>query len=278
MFAGAKFTVGFRTPGEHRHHGYDIAVDHGSDVHELENYRRLVRAIGVDPSHLPSLGKIGLRDRSGPCDAGPIVFHMWPGGSGAELKEWPPERWLTAADLLIKDGRQLVLTGSPEQHPLNESFISSLSPSVRRAVRNVAGQSLTETARILAQASLVVSVNTGIMHMAAAVQVPLVALHGPTNVERWGPISDRAISVISPLAGCGYLNLGFEYPRRHPPACMNAISIDTVLSAIHFAHERLALVPERKTAEDLPYSLKWDPTWSTPSCKPIITTPSAAGK
>jgi ADP-heptose:LPS heptosyltransferase len=264
ILGGARFTAGFRTPQQYRHFGFDLAVEHSANVHELENHRRLVRAIGVDPSHLPSLGKIDHGEEPVPGVAGSIVCHMWPGGSGAELKEWPTERWLALASAFTKDGYRLILTGSPDQHALNERFMSLLGPRARNAVSNLAGRSLVETARILSQAALVVSVNTGVMHMAAAAHVPLVALHGPTNVNRWGPISDHAIAISSPDPGCGYLNLGFEYPRGCPPKCMATISSDMVLAASHYALTQFAAVPAQRTAKCLPYSLNWNANWKAP--------------
>src|SRR6202011_3253610 len=45
--SGAHFVVGFRTPGEARHFGYDLSVEHSNNVHELENHRRIVRALGI---------------------------------------------------------------------------------------------------------------------------------------------------------------------------------------------------------------------------------------
>jgi ADP-heptose:LPS heptosyltransferase len=235
----SSFTVGFRTDGEHRHFGYDIAVAHGDDVHELENHRRLVKVLGILPSHMPSLRyeTSGMRGRI-PVQQPFVVVHMWPGGSGAELKEWVAERWLQVVKELTRGGYRIILTGAREQWALNESFIESMGPAQRSFAENVAGISLAETTYILSQALLVISVNTGVMHLAAAVGVPLVALHGPTNVKRWGPVSDRAISVESPLKGCGYLNLGFELPRRCPPKCMEAIAVGKVLAACRLAIER----------------------------------------
>jgi ADP-heptose:LPS heptosyltransferase len=92
----------------------------------------------------------------------------------------------------------------------------------------------------------VVSVNTGIMHMADALSGSLVALHGPTNARRWGPVSTTSISLESPLPGAGYLDLGFEFPRQVPD-CMKALSFDTVLTACRAAlnHKR----PSRRGSE-----------------------------
>jgi heptosyltransferase-3 len=75
-----------------------------------------------------------------------------------------------------------------------------------------------------------VSVNTGIMHLAAAMNVPLVALHGPTSARRWGPLGPHTVALESPCQGCGYLDLGFEY-KRQPRDCMNAISYRMVREA-----------------------------------------------
>jgi len=75
-----------------------------------------------------------------------------------------------------------------------------------------------------------VSVNTGLMHLAAAMDVPTVGLHGPTSALRWGPKGTRSIAVVSADPASQYLSLGFEYPA----SCnaMRAIHADAVIDAI----------------------------------------------
>lgn len=103
--------------------------------------------------------------------------------------------------------------------------------------RNIAGVPLIETLHVLAGAKLTVSVDTGVAHMAAALDVPLVALYGPSKAERWGPVGERTIVVQSPLASSGYLNLGFETPHN-PPPCMEAICYESVQNACKTALQR----------------------------------------
>ena len=55
LFSRASFTVGFQTPRQYRHYAYDQIVEHSSDVHELENYRRMVRELGVTTQNVPFL-------------------------------------------------------------------------------------------------------------------------------------------------------------------------------------------------------------------------------
>ena len=222
LFSRASYTVGFRTQGQHRHYGYDLTVEHSSDMHEIENFRRLVGAIGVKTGNAPSLQRppTGLQENY-------VALHLWPGGRRRQLKLWPSERWLQLIEDFAGWGLQVVLTGAPSDHGGNEEIIRRLQPWARVFVRNVAGVSLRETASVLAWSRLVVSVDTGVMHMAAALNVPLVALHGPSSSRRWGPVSERAVVVESSVPGCGFISLGWENLSR-PPACMEGIRYERV--------------------------------------------------
>jgi heptosyltransferase-3 len=227
LLCSASFTIGFQTRGQHRHYGYDVTVEHSSNVHEIENYRRLVRALGVKTGNLPRLRPPSPGALSA---ANYAVFHLWPGGRRKKLKQWPDERWLELVEEIASQDVEVVLTGAPADRDGNDAFIERVRPYARAFVRNAAGLSLQETAAMLAHSRLVVSVDTGVMHMAAALGAPLVALHGPTSSRRWGPISEKAIVVDSPLDGCGYLNLGWEYSSR-PLTCMECIPYEAVRDA-----------------------------------------------
>jgi heptosyltransferase I len=221
------FTVGFRTTAQYRHYGYDIAVEHSAEVHELENYRALVRGLGVQTESMPHLEALEanpLADRSY------VVCHLWPGGIDSDLKEWPLENWTQLFGELMRKGLEVVLTGSLADRNRNQDLTTGLPPDVLPNVHSVAGLGLAKTAAVLAGARLVVSVNTGIMHMAAALGSSVVGLQGPTSSRRWGPIGEKSIAVDSTLKACGYLNLGWEYPKN-PPACMEAISLESVVHA-----------------------------------------------
>jgi len=78
---------------------------------------------------------------------------------------------------------------------------------------------------------ILVSGNTGIIHLGAAVDTKVVALHGPTNPNEWGPYNKESTVIKSskPCAPCLYL--GFEY-KCHKPDCMDEISVDEVFDAV----------------------------------------------
>lgn len=228
LLSGARWTIGFETPGQRRHYGYDETVPHLRDVHELENYRRLAARLGVESRREPALSPNGVVD----APRRPfVVFHLWPGGYRSELKEWPLSSWRELARRLAARGYSIVLTGSEADAARTEEFARSCN-GVADSIESVAGRyPLRELPGLLRRASCVVSVNTGVMHLAAAAGAPTVALNGPTSEARWGPVGARAMSVNSDLPGCGYLNLGFEYDGRRTD-CMCGISVDRVVDAV----------------------------------------------
>ncbi len=240
--ARTRYTIGFSTSRQHRHFAFDSSIRHVAHRHEVDNVRALLAPLGVAS---------GLRPRARSAIAGAgrsaiaekaIVLHPWASGFRSFMREWPEDCWAELARSLIADGSPVVITGGPADRSRADSLCARIDRPGRVMV--LAGKAtLLETAEQLASASAVISVNTGIMHLAASLDCPLVALHGPTDPLRWGPLSDAA-DVIGPgrSEGGAYLNLGFEYPEDAPD-CMSAISVDEVL-----ALARLHL-PARATAE-----------------------------
>lgn len=228
--SGACYIVGFRTHGQGRHYAFDAAVDHAANIHELENYRRLVLVtLGVRGVTAPALRSSAACD---PPFADPyVVFHPWASGFRSELKEWSEERWIDLAQELSARGYGIVVTGSAADWKRSEDFAERCKRRVDR-VENVSDRySIRELVTVLRRAQCVVSVNTGVMHLAAAAGARTVALNGPTAAQRWGPVGDRVVSVDSDLPGCGYLSLGFEYDgNRHD--CMDGIHPASVIRAL----------------------------------------------
>jgi ADP-heptose:LPS heptosyltransferase len=227
--SGASWKAGFDTPGQCRHYAYDATVTHSANRSELANYRELISTIGVTSTSLPSF-RPARPTPALPVEGPFVVFHLWPGGFRSELREWPPESWRSLAGRLAKSGFTIVLTGGPADVGRTDAFIRS-SGDLAKHMKSVAGRyGLDEVIDLIGSAKCVVSVNTGLMHLAAAVGVPTVGLNGPTSAKRWGPIGPNVVCINSDLPGCGYLNLGFEYDGRRTD-CMRGISVDRVVSA-----------------------------------------------
>jgi heptosyltransferase-3 len=229
--SGARYRVGFRTANQHRHHGFDIAVEHSSTVHELDNFRALVAAAGIRSTAAPRIDRRALPPAPSVASGPHLVFHPWSGGFRGEIKEWPADRWTQLAVQLRDLNARVLITGSPPHRIDSENLARQLTGAGCDAV-SVAGElSFTHLAAVVAASRVVVSVNTGVMHLAAILGVPTVALDGPTPPLRWGPIGPRAVSVTPDVAGCGYLDLGSEYDGQRLD-CMAHIPIDAVERAV----------------------------------------------
>lgn len=228
--SGAGWTAGFATDGQRRHYAFDATVPQSPSVSELDHYRALAATLGVDSGSLPRF------EPEEPLPelpvAGPyVVFHLWPGGYRSDLREWPQERWRELVRIADERGFAVILSGGPGDVERAAAFVESCGgPSERLA--SIAGEfGLATLTAILAEARCVVSVNTGVMHIAAAVGTATIALNGPTSSQRWGPIGPRTVTVDSELPGCGFLNLGWEYDGRRTD-CMRGITVQRVAAAL----------------------------------------------
>ena len=231
-FSRSRLTIGFKTAGQYRHYLYDRTIEHSNRQHEIENYRGLIKTLGILPAASPRIHtdkNIVSQFTTGKTPY--IVLHPWPGGTKRFLKEWADENWIFLAQKIVTAGFNIFITGSPSDQARSKEITIAAGEENNR-INNVAGKlSLVETISLIRNSEMVVCVNTGIMHIAAALDVPMVALHGPTAVERWGPLSDKAVIISAGKSNCGYLNLGFEYPAN-PPDCMGAITVDEVLQGV----------------------------------------------
>ena len=155
---------------------------------------------------------------------------MFPGGSRSYLKEWPDANWIEIIDQLTAHHYEVFLTGAKIDREKAEQIKAQIAN--RGSVNIVAGTlDLKQTAELLKSSMLVISVDTGIMHLASALGCNLIALHGPTSVKRWGPLAANAISLQSGLQCSPCLNLGFE-SRCQTNSCMKSITTTALMDAI----------------------------------------------
>jgi heptosyltransferase-3 len=160
-----------------------------------------------------------------------VVFHLWASGQRSWLREWPEDRWLELAQRLAGSQTVFAVTGAPADLPRTEPFVATLGAAGLRAEPFVGTDGFKSLARLLMRARVVVSVNTGVMHLAAIVGAPTVSINGPNRNGRWGPVGPRAFGVEAPGEGCGYLHLGFNFDGQATD-CMERISVDHVVAAV----------------------------------------------
>jgi lipopolysaccharide heptosyltransferase II len=113
-------------------------------------------------------------------------------GAAHPTKRWSLEQWQRLAILLTCAGYRVVIVGGPEDILAGEAVARAAGPSARSGAGRF---DLQESGALLAESRVVVSGDTGLMHMATAVRTPVVALFGPT-VEQFGFFPYRARAAV----------------------------------------------------------------------------------
>ncbi|NIH11689.1 MAG: ADP-heptose--LPS heptosyltransferase RfaF [Serratia symbiotica] len=124
-----------------------------------------------------------------------------PGAEFGPAKRWPHYHYATLAQRLIEQGYQIALFGSAKDYAAGEQIRTALQANARDCCINLAGKTQLEQAVILiASCQAIVSNDSGLMHITAALNKPLIALYGPSSPDFTPPLSDKA-KVIRLISG-----------------------------------------------------------------------------
>lgn len=116
-----------------------------------------------------------------------------PGAEFGPAKRWPHYHYATLAKMLIEQGYSVRLFGSKKDEAAGEQIRLALPENLQRYCLNLAGQTdLNQAVDLIADCNAVVSNDSGLMHIAAALNKPLVALYGPTSPQYTPPLSQNA--------------------------------------------------------------------------------------
>ncbi len=119
-----------------------------------------------------------------------------PGAEFGPAKRWPHYHYAKLAERLIEQGYSIRLFGSNKDVEVGEQIRSSLPESLQRYCANLAGQTaLNQAVDLIADCTAMVTNDSGLMHIAAAVGRPLVAVYGPTSPQYTPPLSDKAVII-----------------------------------------------------------------------------------
>jgi heptosyltransferase-1 len=141
-------------------------------------------------------------------------------GAGWGAKQWPAERYGEVAASLAEIGLKSLINFGPGEESLMRAVESTSKGTAQGIVC-----SLTELIAITRRARLFIGGDTGPMHLAAALGIPVIAIFGPTNPARNGPFGTRSIVLRSPASPTTHSR------RSQPDPGMLEISPDQVVAA-----------------------------------------------
>ena len=250
-FTGAPERIGFNTEGR----GLLLTkkVPYRHDQHEVQNFLDVLRADNINiiddylEAWLSESEKSFAHDffRQAAVESNEAVFALHPFAANPS-RAWHIDNFIDLANRLqeLYQVRILVFGGTRDVAAAN-AFQETVSPAPIMAVGNT---SLRESMALLSRCSLLICNDSGIMHLAAAMQIPLVALFGPQSPLKFGPWGDKC-SVIYKHFPCSPCKQKFfqecEPSHRLSPECVEAISVSDVLDKIRGVTQELRIVTKK---------------------------------
>lgn len=242
FLTGARERIGFDTEGR----GFLLSrkVPYRHDVHEVENFLEVLRADGVPVADDYLEAWISPAEQAaadaflagqGFAGEAPLVgIHPF---TANPARAWHPDNFIETANRLQEEfGVRTVVFGGPRERDLAARFEERIVP---RPVMAVGTLGLRATMALLTRCVLLICNDSGIMHLAAAVGTPLVALFGPQSPVKFGPWG-RECDIIYKRFPCSPCKQKFfqecQPSPRMKPYCMEEITSADVIAR---AAERL---------------------------------------
>ncbi|MRR17875.1 MAG: lipopolysaccharide heptosyltransferase II [Deltaproteobacteria bacterium] len=201
-------------------------------VHQIHYYLEMVKALGcrdVDNTlHLEALiSPANAREVMRQCLPGNTrsIIGIAPGATYGPAKKWLADRFAAAADRLALDlNAQVVLFGGK----MDRETAAEVCRQAHTNIINLAGKSsLTESIYLISQCRLFISNDSGLMHVAGALNIPTVAVFGSTNPATTSPAGEKTVLVRKEVECSPCLKKTCPTDFR----CMTLITVDDVVAA-----------------------------------------------
>ncbi|KAB0664868.1 glycosyltransferase family 9 protein [Oryzomonas japonica] len=200
--------------------------------YEIDSFFRLLVPLGIEPHEVvfPFLDVPGEAVEQGDALLGEIkgkaYVIIFPGASIPE-RQWGAERFRKVAEMLTAFGIAVVVVGGREDERQGEIIVAG------GAGLNLAGRtSLSETAAVIQKSVLLVSGDSGVLHIAVGLGVPTVSLFGPGRAKKWAPRGEHHLVIDKVLTCSPCTTFGTTPPCPIAARCMRDITVDEVCNAV----------------------------------------------
>jgi lipopolysaccharide heptosyltransferase II len=195
--------------------------------HQSARYLRIAQICGAGNSHQPTSNiRMAASDERSAINYQPLQIGLSPGAEYGPAKRWLPERFAeAAAKVAAQTPVQWVLFGTPKDAEIGEQIATSLGDS---CVNRIGQTTLDQLILALRDCRLLLTNDTGTMHLASLLGVPVVAIFGSTEPGLTGPLGDRHI-ILRHHVECSPCFL-----RKCPIdfRCMKAVAVQEVVDAV----------------------------------------------
>lgn len=229
--AGIPYRLGYKTDGRHLLLTHGVHLDPRlKKVHEIEYYLGILEGAGLRPAGRELTLQVSDKERHEAeaflseyeINVAQPLIGVSPGATYGPAKRWFPERFATLCDRLQESsGARIVILGGPGDAAAGDQ----VSRSMKIPPVNLCGKTtLRQAVSVIDRCHLFVTNDSGLMHVAAALDIPLVAIFGSTNPVTTGPVGSKSHIVRVPMDCSPCLKP--RCPEDH--RCMEEITVDRV--------------------------------------------------
>ena len=226
----APMLIGFATNERSRLFTNPITYSH--DDYEVDSFIHLIAPLAVEPVQpaerfLVVPADAGQREEALVASLANRAFvAIFPGASIPE-RRWGEDRFRRLAELLAAFDVPVVVVGGEADKGAGEAIVANGKGL------NLAGRtSLSETAAVIQKSALLVSGDSGVLHIAVGLGVPTVSLFGPGRSRKWAPRGERHVVINKALPCSPCTTYGTTPPCRDDARCMQEITVDEVFNAV----------------------------------------------
>jgi len=236
FLAGIPRRIGFTTDGRRLLLTHPVPFGEAEKtIHQTDAFLRIVNHFGIKAKEKRQQLALLDSERAWVKEQlaeGPVVT-INPGAAYGSAKRWYPERFAAVGDFLAGEyGMQVVLIGGPAEVEIGKD----IAAAIQAPVHNFVGKTtVRQMLALIDAASLMVTNDSGPMHVAAGFNVPIVAIFGSTNHTTTSPFCESYRIVRHPVE-CSPCMLR-ECPIDH--RCMDRVTVDDVIEAVQ------SILPER---------------------------------
>ena len=237
----APVSIGFATNDRKRLFAHQIAYTH--EQYEMWSFFNLLAPLGITPPAalrppfltVPEQATLRAAELLAPF-SGKAVVALFPGASIAE-RRWGKERFKAVAEGLAAEGIAIAVVGGKEDAAEGEAIVKDCGGM------NLAGRTtLVETAAVIARSALLLSGDSGVLHIAVGLGIPTVSLFGPGIEAKWGPKGEGDVVLNRHLSCSPCTRFGTTPPCPIQARCLSEITPQEVAQA---ARELLARLGNR---------------------------------
>lgn len=239
FFAGIPVRVGYNTKGRDLYLTHKIQESSDS-LHRQDYYLHLLEAFGISIRERQSFLEVDLASqqrvqqllRSFGIESSDSFVVVNPGGNW-DLKRWPQGNFTQLIDQILQEFQmKVILTGSQNDTALAQKIIFSLK---RKPVDLTGKVNLKELIALMKMAGLVISADSGPLHIASSVGTKTIGLFGPTSPDITGPRGKGLSQILRFDVGCNRMPCYYlDCPQN---ICMHAISVQDVLEKVRVLRE-----------------------------------------